>query len=250
MPSTKRNGCAHSGVTLWGWAVPTLGLQGVSHALRQAQWLCPPRGHTLGTGSASLGLAGGPHALCQARWLCPPRDHTPGTGSASLGLAGGPHALCQARWLCPPRGHTPGTGSASLGLAGGPPCPLPSAMAVPTPGSHSGDGQCQPCPLPTSAALGSAGSDRSLRSSSTEESGDGFLLRKDSKRRATLRRVLTAEAAGIVAALQESQVGAGCRCGEGGSAQQLGMAAAPERFLGPPRARRAPGWARSISPSC
>ncbi|NXL03321.1 M3K6 kinase, partial [Mesembrinibis cayennensis] len=55
----------------------------------------------------------------------------------------------------------------------------------------------------------SAGSDRSLRSSSPEESGDGFVLRKDSKHRATLHRVLTVEAPGIIAALEESQVGAG-----------------------------------------
>ncbi|NXX20219.1 M3K6 kinase, partial [Podargus strigoides] len=52
----------------------------------------------------------------------------------------------------------------------------------------------------------SAGSDHSLCSSCPEESRDGFLLRKDSKRRATLHRVLTAEAPGIVAALEESLV--------------------------------------------
>ncbi|NXD16749.1 M3K6 kinase, partial [Nothocercus nigrocapillus] len=50
------------------------------------------------------------------------------------------------------------------------------------------------------------GSDLSLRSSSPEESGDLFLLRKDSKRRATLQRILTAEAPAIAAALHESQV--------------------------------------------
>ncbi|NXC75893.1 M3K5 kinase, partial [Anhinga anhinga] len=83
------------------------------------------------------------------------------------GLAGGPHALCQG-WVA--------------------------------------GGQHQPSPPPTSTAQDSAGSDHSLRSSSPEESGDGFLLRKDSKRRATLHRVLTTEAPGIIAALQESQV--------------------------------------------
>ncbi|XP_063212122.1 mitogen-activated protein kinase kinase kinase 6 [Chroicocephalus ridibundus] len=62
-------------------------------------------------------------------------------------------------------------------------------------------------------AQGSAGSDRSLRSSSPEESGDGFLLRKDSKRRATLHRVLTAEAPAIVTALEESQGTVGARLG-------------------------------------
>ncbi|XP_026719308.1 mitogen-activated protein kinase kinase kinase 6 [Athene cunicularia] len=60
-------------------------------------------------------------------------------------------------------------------------------------------------------AQSSAGSDHSLRSSSPEESGAGFLLRKDSKRRATLHRVLTAEAPGIIAALEESQSTAGAR---------------------------------------
>lgn len=68
-----------------------------------------------------------------------------------------------------------------------------------------------------SSPQGSAGSDRSLRSSSPEESGDRFVLQQDSKRRATLLRILTNEAPSITAALQESQVGArrgapsGCR---------------------------------------
>lgn len=113
------------------------------------------------------------------------------------GLQEVPHALCQAQWLCQPQGHTPKCLRPGWG------------------------GQCQPCPPPPSTGQGSAGSDHSLRSSSPEESGDGFLLRKDSKRRATLHRVLTAEAPGIIAALEESQVGAGCP-GWGGSAQQLG----------------------------
>ncbi|XP_010574666.1 PREDICTED: mitogen-activated protein kinase kinase kinase 6 [Haliaeetus leucocephalus] len=68
---------------------------------------------------------------------------------------------------------------------------------------------------------GSSGSDHSLRSSSPEESGDGFLLRKDSKRRATLHRVLTAEAPGIIAALEESQSTTGARLGSEHLAQLL-----------------------------
>ncbi|NWR80402.1 M3K6 kinase, partial [Centropus unirufus] len=71
--------------------------------------------------------------------------------------------------------------------------------------SHSfSRGQCQPSPPLSSAAQGSAGSDCS--SSSPEESGDRFLLRQDSKRRATLLRILSTEEPGIIAALQESQV--------------------------------------------
>ncbi|XP_053942582.1 mitogen-activated protein kinase kinase kinase 6 [Cuculus canorus] len=71
------------------------------------------------------------------------------------------------------------------------------------------------------AAQGSAGSDCSLRSSSLEESGDGFLLRKDSKRRATLRRVLTIEEPGIIAVWKESQSTAGMKLGAEHLAQLL-----------------------------
>ncbi|NWZ25659.1 M3K6 kinase, partial [Asarcornis scutulata] len=84
------------------------------------------------------------------------------------------------------------------------------------PGHREGGG-VDPTPPLASSPQGSAGSDRSLRSSSPEESSDRFVLRQDSKRRATLLRILADEAPGIAAALQESQVGArrgapsGCR---------------------------------------
>nr|XP_047929009.1 LOW QUALITY PROTEIN: mitogen-activated protein kinase kinase kinase 6 [Anser cygnoides] len=58
-----------------------------------------------------------------------------------------------------------------------------------------------------STPQGSAGSDR------PEESGDRFVLRQDSKRRATLHRILTDEAPGIAAALQEGQSASGTRLG-------------------------------------
>ncbi|XP_035168794.1 mitogen-activated protein kinase kinase kinase 6 [Oxyura jamaicensis] len=73
-----------------------------------------------------------------------------------------------------------------------------------------------------STPQGSAGSDRSLRSSSPEESGDRFVLRQDSKRRATLHRILTDEAPGIAAALQESQSASGTRLGSEHVALLLG----------------------------
>ncbi|NWJ11331.1 M3K6 kinase, partial [Crypturellus undulatus] len=63
----------------------------------------------------------------------------------------------------------------------------------------------------TSLGHAGAGSDLSLRSSSPEESGDLFLLRKDSQRRATLQRVLAAEAPAIAAALHEHQGAEGPR---------------------------------------
>uniref|UniRef100_A0A8D0EZQ3 mitogen-activated protein kinase kinase kinase n=1 Tax=Strix occidentalis caurina TaxID=311401 RepID=A0A8D0EZQ3_STROC len=61
-------------------------------------------------------------------------------------------------------------------------------------------------------------SDHSLRSSSPEESGAGFLLRKDSKRRATLHRILTAEAP---ASPLPTQSTAGARLGSQHLAQLL-----------------------------
>ncbi|NXP73690.1 M3K6 kinase, partial [Ramphastos sulfuratus] len=78
--------------------------------------------------------------------------------------------------------------------------------------SDSGGWQCQPClPLP-STTQGSASSDQSLMLSLPEESGHkGLLLQQDSRHRATLQRVLSTEAEGIITALQESQVLLGAR---------------------------------------
>ncbi|NXC40907.1 M3K6 kinase, partial [Penelope pileata] len=80
---------------------------------------------------------------------------------------------------------------------------------------------CCPTLSRASTVQGSASSDLSLRSSSPEESGDRFVLRKDSKRRATLLRILSEEAPGIAAALQESQSAVGARLGSEHIAQLL-----------------------------
>ncbi|XP_062450343.1 mitogen-activated protein kinase kinase kinase 6 [Rhea pennata] len=99
-------------------------------------------------------------------------------------------------------------GTRAVGAAGSPLLPRCSSN---TASSHSCLG----------APEDSAGSDLSLRSSSPEESGDLFLLRKDSKRRATLHRILTDEAPGVAAALEESQSAEGPRLGSEHIAQLL-----------------------------
>ncbi|XP_068773932.1 mitogen-activated protein kinase kinase kinase 6 [Struthio camelus] len=99
------------------------------------------------------------------------------------------------------QGHPWSTqGARAVGSAGSPLLPRCSSNAA---SSHGYLG----------APEDSAGSDLSLRSSSPEESRDLFLLRKDSKRRATLHRILTDEAPGIAAALEESQSAEGPRLG-------------------------------------
>ncbi|NXS52631.1 M3K6 kinase, partial [Brachypteracias leptosomus] len=130
------------------------------------------------------------------------------TSISILSLAGGaPHAGQQDRAVegsDGSRGGAPGRGTEGS--------PLLMCHPGEATSSHSDSGgwqcqQCQPCPPPPSAAQASAGSAHSPCWSSLEESGhDGFLLRKDSKRRATLHRVLTNEALGIIAAMEESQV--------------------------------------------
>ncbi|NXS75663.1 M3K6 kinase, partial [Pandion haliaetus] len=148
----------------------------------------PPAGGTPGVGGVGFvpPMAPTPPTMSQhctlSCSLIMPGHHIP-LHYCLGGLQEVPHALCQAQWLCPPQGHT-----------------LLDARG------HGVGGQCQPCPPSASTVQGSVSSDHSLRSSSPEESGDGFLLRKDSKRRATLHRVLTTEAPGIIAALEESQV--------------------------------------------
>uniref|UniRef100_A0A8C3J943 mitogen-activated protein kinase kinase kinase n=1 Tax=Calidris pygmaea TaxID=425635 RepID=A0A8C3J943_9CHAR len=140
-------------------------------------------------------------------------------------------SLCQGITSLPASSIHPITSLPSLGgLSGGPPTPLPHTRwlcpLLNARGWGWGGGDTIPT-LPTnppssSPSQGSGGSNRSPRSSSPEESGDRFLLRKDSKRRATLHRVLTTEAPTIIAALEESQGTAGARLGWEHLAQLLG----------------------------
>lgn len=111
-------------------------------------------------------------------------------------------------------------------------------------------GGVDPTPPLASSPQGSAGSDRSLGSSSPEESGDRFVLRQDSKRRATLLRILADEAPGIAAALQESQVGARRGAPSGCHGLAWKEQPPPKDLFYPSRVRRGHGWARSTSPCC
>ncbi|XP_021231205.1 mitogen-activated protein kinase kinase kinase 6 [Numida meleagris] len=105
------------------------------------------------------------------------------------------------------------------GTAGSP--PLPHRRSVAAPGCSS-------------AAQGSAGSDLTPRSSSPEESRDSFLLRKDIQHRTALLRVLSTEAPGIAAAMQDCQVGAGHAArGGDGMEPMLGLFSPSQSTAGP-----------------
>ncbi|XP_064381080.1 mitogen-activated protein kinase kinase kinase 6 isoform X2 [Dromaius novaehollandiae] len=158
-------------------------------------------------------------ALLQEPFLAP--AGTRRTRSQAVATAGdGPHG---AAGDSPHSGHPGGDPEDTEGTQG---CPSAAqgARAVGTAGSpllprSSSDTASSRSYL--GAPEDSAGSDLSLRSSSPEESGDLFLLRKDSKRRATLHHVLTDEAPGIAAALEESQSAEGPRLGSEHIAQLL-----------------------------
>ncbi|POI20281.1 hypothetical protein CIB84_015972, partial [Bambusicola thoracicus] len=84
----------------------------------------------------------------------------------------------------------------------------------------------------------SSSSDLTLRSSSPEESGDGFVLRKDIQRRSALLRILRAEAPGITAALQDSQSTEGPRLSSEHIAQLLSCLQSYIQCPQQPRLRR------------